>query len=220
MKDIFGFYQVGGDPDFTPPPTSAQLCRTPLKKALISIWAKCWILEMKTYRNVGRPSLGVRAPLAMVLGALERGDTQLSPGSNQVENFWSMLEKIDFEIWPKISKIENFKNRKIGKILIFEKFQLKSLFFRFFDFSKFSTEKNLEQISKSIFSNIDQKFSTRLDPSESWTSPLSNAPTTIANGALTPKLGRSTLRHVFISKIQHFARIEMRAFFKHVARNF
>ena len=34
-----------------------------------------------------RVSFGVRAPLAMILGVLERGDAQLSPGSNQVENF-------------------------------------------------------------------------------------------------------------------------------------
>ena len=70
---------------------------------------------------------------------------------------------------------------------IFEN-KLKSLFFRFLDFPKISTEKISSQISKSIFSNIDQKISTWLDPGESWASPLSNAPKIIANGALTPKL--------------------------------
>ena len=60
-------------------------------------------------------SFGVRAPLAMTLGALERGDAQLSSGSNQVQKFWSMLEKFDFEIWLEIFSVENFeksKNRK------------------------------------------------------------------------------------------------------------
>ena len=37
--------------------------------------------------DVDRVSFGVRTPLAMILVALERGDAQLSPGSNQVEFF-------------------------------------------------------------------------------------------------------------------------------------
>ena len=37
--------------------------------------------------DVDRVSFGVRSLLAMILGAVERGDAQLSPGSNQVENF-------------------------------------------------------------------------------------------------------------------------------------
>ena len=136
-----------------------------LKKALISIRAKCWILEMKTCRNVDRPSLGVRAPLAMILGALERWDAQLSPGSNQVENFWSMLEKIDFEIWPEIffgrnfRKIEKSENRKSKK----QGFQLK--IFENQDFRKFRFSKNFNWnpcfFDFSIFENFVIFFCSR-----------------------------------------------------------
>ena len=103
----------------------------------------------------------------------------------------SQYEKQGFQ-----SKI--FENRKIGifEILIFQKFWKFSIgilvfsifrFFEIFDRKKFSS-----QISKSIFSNIDQKISTWLDPGESWASPLSNAPKIIANGALTPKFWHQT----------------------------
>ena len=96
---------------------------------------------MKTCRNVDRPSLGVRAPLAMVLGALERGDAQLSPGSNQVQIFLSMLEKFDFEIW-----LEIFFNRKFRKIEKSKKqgFQLK--IFKIFENQGFNKKKRFGEI--------------------------------------------------------------------------
>ena len=45
------------------------------------------VLSVVLGTDVDRVSFGVSSPLAMILDALERGDAQLSPGSNQVENF-------------------------------------------------------------------------------------------------------------------------------------
>ena len=151
----------------------------------------------------------------MILDALENWHAQLSPGSNQVQKFWSMLEKIDFQIGLDIFFGQNFwkiEKSKIEKTRIsIENFRksiiifLKSWFSKIFNwnpcflcfpdfpiFEIFDRKKISSQISKSIFSNIDQKFSTWLDPGESWASPLSTAPKIIANRDLTPKLTRST----------------------------
>ena len=66
------------------------------------------------------------------------------------KNFDLCWRKLNFKLDLRFFSVEIFEKSKIRKskkqgfqlkILIFEKFQLKSLFFRFFDFSKCSTEK-------------------------------------------------------------------------------
>ena len=85
--------------------------------------------------------------------------------------------------------IENFRKLK-NRILIFHFLEIFCFFdFRFFEiFDRFFSS----HISKYNFSNIDQKFSTWLDPGESWASPLFNAAKIIKKLAATAKQQHQT----------------------------
>ncbi len=122
----------------------------------------------------------LRAPWAMILGALERGDAQLSPRSNQVKIFDLCWRKLNLKFGSRFFSIEisqNFrksKNKdfnwnlsyfwkiKISKFFDFLKFSIEIQLFRNFSISKIFRKKSnfLKSISKKFYWIDFQNFGT------------------------------------------------------------